>query len=135
MSGGVNKFGGILAAFIGFAAFAPSTMIKAEQAPAARFARLPSPAVTDPKLFVPPFTAPAYDVGKLDPGKFHKEVPEISFDTIDLGLSQLRVEMADIATRPIPDTPDLTDVIVPARPGKKRSSPRYFGFTLSAPTH
>jgi hypothetical protein len=135
MSGAVNTFGGILAALIGFAAFAPNAAVKAEPAPPAVFAPVRTPTVTDPKSFSLPLAAPAYDVSKLNVGKLHKEVPEISFDTIDLGLSQLRVEMADIATRPIPDTPDLTDVIVPARPGKKRSSPRYFGFTLSTPTH
>jgi hypothetical protein len=38
-------------------------------------------------------------------------------------------------TTPAPGTPDLTNVIVPLRPGKKRSTPRYFGFALTTPTH
>ncbi len=89
----------------------------------------------DTRTFALPFAAPTYDFGKLDTGKFRKEIPDVALDTVDLGKSLLRFEVVDVATRPIADTPDLTDVIVPLRPGKKRSTPRYFGLTLVTPTH
>jgi hypothetical protein len=59
----------------------------------------------------------------------------MSFDTVDLGTSALQLNVTDIVTQPAPGTPDFTNVIVPLRPGKKRTNPRYFGFTLSTPTH
>jgi hypothetical protein len=120
---------GTIAAVFILAAFASISSTYAE--PAAAFAPLPT--VANTHSFALPFAAPAYDLGKIDPGKFRKETPELSFDTIDLGKSSLRFDLVDnVVTRP--DTPDLSDVIVPVRPGKKRSTPRYFGFTLVTPT-
>jgi hypothetical protein len=136
MGGGVVHFCGFVAAVCGLATFAPHNPAFAEPAaPPAVFAPVPTPLVAEPHPFALPYSAPTYDLSQRDAGKFRKNVPEVSLDTVDLGRSLLRFEVVDVATRPIPDTPDLTEVIVPVRPGKKRSTPRYFGFTLTTPTH
>ena len=98
-------------------------------APPPAFAPVPTPTLIDPHFFALPYAPPVYNLGK-----FRKEDPSLSFDTVDLGKSSLRFDLVDNTT-PRPETPDLTDVTVPVRPGKKRSTPRYFGFTLSTPTH
>ena len=137
--GGVAKalqIGGCVAAVFLLAASAPNNSAFADQTvPPAHFAPVTAPPMPDTRTFALPFAAPTYDFGKLDTGKFRKEIPDVALDTVDLGKSLLRFEVVDVATRPIADTPDLTDVIVPLRPGKKRSTPRYFGLTLVTPTH
>jgi hypothetical protein len=134
MRGGVIQICGIAAAVFALTTFAPDNFVSAEPAPPAAFTPVPTPAVAYSNLFALPYAAPTYDFGKLDPSKFRKDVPDISLDTVDLGKSILRVEVVDnVVTRP--GDPNLTDVIVPARSGKKRSTPRYFGFTLTTATN
>jgi hypothetical protein len=119
---------------LAFMAVTPFDAYAETVTPSGKLAFVAPPAVADPNIFALPYAAPAYDLGKFDIEKFRKRPTPPSFDTVDLGKSVLRVDVVDgVVTRP--DTPDLTDVIVPARPGKKRSTPRYFGFTLSTPTH
>jgi hypothetical protein len=97
---------------------------------------LPVPTPTfESQLLVSPYAVPKFELGTIDTGRFRKEIPETSFNTVDLGTSALRLDLADIMTTPAPGTPDLTNVIVPLRPGKKRSTPRYFGLALTTPTH
>jgi hypothetical protein len=131
MDGGRFHISGVVAAVLSLAAFAPTSSAYAEPTvPTAAFASVATPNMRSLALA---FAAPTYDLSKLSPGKFLKETPELSFDTVDLGKSSLRFDLVDNGvTRP--DMPDLSDVIVPLRPGKKRSTPRYFGFTLVTPT-
>jgi hypothetical protein len=87
-----------------------------------------------------PYATPSYSAGKLgtsvDHSKFQKkDMPQPSFDTIDLGgKSMLRLDVTETNTRAAADVPDFTNVIVPLAPGKKRETPRYLGFRLSTPT-
>ncbi len=85
------------------------------------------------------YVAPGHSADKIgaavDPGKFRKSnLPAPSLDTIDLGKSALRLDVADTATQPAPGTPDYTNVIVPLPPGKKRGMRRYFGLVLTTAT-
>lgn len=98
------------------------------------YAPIPAPTLSQ-DYFALPGALPKFDLGMVDPGKFRKEPPQTSLDTIDLGNSALRVDITDVVARPAPDTPDFTNVIVPLAPGQKRVTPRYFGLKLSAPTH
>lgn len=88
-----------------------------------------------------PYAAPSHSTGKIgvsvDPSKFQKsDLPAPSLDTIDLGgKSVLRLDVTEAGSRAVANVPDFTNVIVPLAPGKKRETPRYFGFTLSTPTH
>jgi hypothetical protein len=91
--------------------------------------------IAKPALTQDYFALPKFDFSTVDPGKFRKEPPQTSFDTIDLGGAALRMDIAEGLTPPTPDTPDLTNVIVPLAPGKKRTTPRYFGLKFSTPTH
>jgi len=132
--GGVGYFRGIAVAILTFVAVTPFRAYGETTTTSGKLASVATPALADPNIFALPFTAPAYDLDKVGVEKFHKAPPTPSIDTVDLGKSVLKVDVIDgVVTRP--DTPDLTDVIVPARPGKKRSTPRYFGLTLSTPTH
>jgi hypothetical protein len=133
MVGGVGftRFGGIIAA----ALVGAISVASADQPlPRSQFAPIPTP-IIKPDSLVQPYTTPKFDLGAIDQRKFHKERPEVSFDTIDFGKSTLRLDVADAATRPLADTPDLTEVIVPLAPGKKRTKRRYFGFTLTTQTN
>ncbi len=134
MGGGVIHFCGVFAAVCALATFAPRNSASAEPAPPlAAFTPAPAPAVNYSHFFALPYGAPTYDFGTLDPSKFRKDVPDVSLDTLDLGKSILRVEVVDnVVIRP--GDPNLADVIVPVRPGKKRATPRYFGFTLTTTT-
>ena len=135
MGDGVTRIGGIIAAVVMVTSFAANSAANADPAvPATVFAPVPTPALADPQRFALPYATPKFDLGGLESGKFRKDAPPLSFDTVDLGTSSLRFDLID-NTMTRPDAPDLTDVIVPLRPGKKRSTPRYFGLTLVTPTH
>ena len=133
MVGGVRsiRFGGVIAAML-LGAMASAS---ADQPlPRSHFAPISTPTI-EVQAFVPPYIIPKFDLGAIDTSKFRKAAPEMSFDTVDLGTSALQLNVTDIVTQPAPGTPDFTNVIVPLRPGKKRTNPRYFGLTLSTPTH
>lgn len=104
-----------------------------QPSPHSIFAPIPTPTYSSGP-FALPYAAPKFDFGAADNRKFLKEPRELSLDTIDLGRSALRLDVADTATRPAPDTPDFTNVIVPLPPGKKRGTRRYFGLTLTTAT-
>jgi hypothetical protein len=95
---------------------------------------VPVPTI-ESRPIVSPYAAPKFEFGSVDTTKFRKEAPEVSFNSVDLGKSALRFDLADVVTTPAPGTPDLTNVIVPLPPGKKRATPRYFGFALTTPTY
>ncbi len=136
MVGGVRftLIGGIAAAVAVYAAASIADSANADQALAQSYFRpVPTPQF-DSQSFALPFATPKFDLGAIDNRKFLKEAPELSFDTIDLGKSALRLNVVDASTRPAADTPDLTNVIVTLRPGKKRSNPRYFGLVLTTAT-
>ncbi len=85
-----------------------------------------------------PYLAPNHSAAKpVDPTKFQRsDLPQRSLDTIDLdGKSALKFDVKETAPRAVANVPDFSNVIVPLAPGKKRETPRYFGLTLSAPTH
>jgi hypothetical protein len=127
-----TRFGGIFAAATVLAAL--TTIANADQpSPQSVFAPIPTPTYSSGP-FALPYAAPKFDFGATENRKFLKEPRELSLDTIDLGKSALRLDVADTATRPAPDTPDLTNVIVPLPPGKKRGTRRYFGLTLTTAT-
>jgi hypothetical protein len=132
--GGVGYIGSMMTATAALIAIAPSNAVNAEPEPPSLSSPLPVPTIVDPHYFALPYAAPTYNFGKLDIDKFRREAPPIAFDSVDLGKSILRFDLVD-NTMTRPDTPDLSDVIVPLRPGKKRSTPRYFGLTLVTPTH
>lgn len=112
------------------AAFAAHNGAGAEQnQQSASFAPVPQPTYVNPQFYTPP----AYDIGKFDLSKLGKEAPPPAFDSVDLGKSVLRFDLVD-NTMTRPDAPDLSDVIIPLRPGKKRATPRYFGMTFVTPT-
>jgi hypothetical protein len=134
MLGGVQftLFGGIFAAAAVFAAL--TSVASADQpAPQSIFAPIPTPTYSSGP-FALPYAAPKFDFGSADSRKFLKEPRELSLDTIDLGKSALRLDVADTATQLAPGTPDYTNVIVPLPPGKKRGTRRYFGLTLTTAT-
>lgn len=137
MVGGVSisGVGGFIASFFLLAAVPLANVAYADQPlPRTRFAPIPTPTLQT-QSFALPYAAPKFDLGAIDTSKFLKESPQPSFDTLDLGKSALRLDVADAATLPAPGTPDLTNVIVPLPPGKKRATRRYFGLTLTTPTH
>lgn len=132
MVGGVRftRLGGVIAATL----VAAMSMARADQPSAHKyFKSVPTPTL-ETEHFVLPYAAPKFDFGTIDTSKFVKEAPALSFDTIDLGKSALRLNVADAATQPATGTPDFTNVIVPLAPGKKRSTRRYIGFTLTTAT-
>lgn len=136
MLGGVRftLLSGIVAVAAVLTAVSLTTTASADQpAPRSIFSPIPTP-TPNGERFALPYTTPTFDLGAIDNRKFLKERPEVSLDTIDLGKSALRLDVADTATRPAPDTPDLTNVIVPLPPGKKRGTRRYFGLTLTTAT-
>ena len=127
-----TQFNGIFAAAAVLAAL--MTVANADQpSPQSIFAPVPTPTYSS-GLFALPYAAPTFDFGATDNRKFLKEPRELSLDSIDLGKSALRLDVADTATRLAPDTPDLTNVIVPLPPGKKRGTRRYIGLTLTTAT-
>ena len=132
MVGGVRftRFGGVIAVLL-----ASMSLASADQPlPRSHFAPIATPTI-EIQSFALPYTTSKFDLGAIDTSKFRKAAPEMSFDTVDLGTSALRLNVTDIVTQPAPDTPDFTNIIVPLRPGKKRANPRYFGFVLTTPTH
>jgi hypothetical protein len=99
------------------------------------------PSIYYPNMLALAFAAPAYDFGKADPGKFRKDTPEFTLpDRVDLGNYMLRLDTSRTPTEFVPrastDAPDLSDVIAPARFGKKhgRGLRNYFGLTLTTAT-
>ena len=92
-------------------------------------------------MLAPTFASPVYGLDKVDTGKFRKDAPEFVLpDRVDLGTYNLRLDTSRTPTEFIPratnDAPDLSDVITPARFGKKhgRSLRNYFGLTLTTAT-
>jgi hypothetical protein len=137
MDGGVStcRVGGFIAALVLLAAVPLASVVRADQLlPQTHFAPIPTPTI-ETQSFALPYAAPKFDLGAIDTSKFRKEPPQRPFDRFELGTSALQFNIADTTTQPAPGTTDLTDVIVPLPPGKKRATRRYFGLTLTTPTH
>ena len=136
MDGGVSfyRLGGVVFVLVVLAVGPLATIASADQPlPRSYLAPIPTPTFGPPNYALP-YAVPKFDFGPVNTGKFVKEIPELSFDTLDLGKSALRLDVADAAYQAAPGTPDLTNVIVPLPPGKKRGTRRYFGLTLTTPT-
>jgi hypothetical protein len=137
MVGGVSfsRIGGVIASVYLLAATPLASVVHADQSvPRTYFAPILTPRI-ETQSFALPHAPPKFDLGAINTSKFRKEPLQPSFDRLDLGTSALRLDIADTTTPPAPGTPDLTDVIVPLPPGKKRATRRYFGLTLTTPTH
>ena len=84
--------------------------------------------------------APGFRFDKFDAEKFYKKKPELQLDRVDLGATTLRFDTSrnpiDFVPRAVTDAPDLSDVIVAPRLGKKRGSrpmQNYLGLTFITP--
>jgi hypothetical protein len=137
MDGGVrfSRIGGVIATVYLLVAAPLASVVHADPSvPATYFAPIPTPSI-ETQSFALRYAAPKFDLGAIDTSKFRKEPLPSSFDKLELGTSALQLNIADTTTQPAPGTTDLTDVIVPLPPGKKRATRRYFGLTLTTPTH
>lgn len=129
--------GGILTALFVLVVLPPISAARGQQAASAPPASA-APQV-DPDLFKLPYAAPNYDLDKLDLGKFRKDTPESKpLDQVDLGKYMLRLDtsrnVVDFVPRALNDAPDLSDVVMPTRTGKKQKQMQnYFGLTLTTP--
>ncbi|MBI3703169.1 MAG: hypothetical protein HY244_04775 [Rhizobiales bacterium] len=122
----------VMAAFVALVALAPSGALRAEPASAPSF-------VYDAKSFT---WHPGTTLDKFDSERFLKTSPGMKpLDQIDFGGSQLRLDTsrypADFVPRALDDAPDLGDVIVPHRRGKKSAQRwrQYIGLTFTTPTN
>ena len=134
---------GIVAAILVLVALPPNNTARAQQAasapPSQSEPATSGPPLLDPNLFKLPQTAPNFELDKLDLEKFRKATPEIAPpDRIDLGKYMLRLDtsrnVVDFVPRALNDAPELSDVIMPTRTGKKhKQMQNYFGLTLTTP--
>ena len=74
-------------------------------------------------------------LGAMASASADQPLPRSHFAPISTPTIEVQAFVPPYITQPAPGTPDFTNVIVPLRPGKKRTNPRYFGLTLSTPTH
>jgi hypothetical protein len=113
-------------------ALAPVDALRAEPTSA-------SPVVLDTKAFTWPQSSTTFD--KFDTERFLKKSLGMKpLDQIDFGGSKLRLDTSrapvDFVPRALDDAPELADVIVPHRHGKKHGYRwrQYIGLTLTMPT-